>query len=225
MKYWYMVIKLSKNLMVIFDLDDTLFSEIDYLKSAYRFIAKNIKPDEHLQLYEAMFEKYMAKENVFQWLYSNFGKEVPGLDVPVLLKWYREHMPEIKLREGVIEFLEELKNHQVPLGLITDGRSISQRNKLKALKIEGFFDDIIISEEFGSEKPDPENYLYFVNKYGKRDYYYIGDNTGKDFLIPARLGWNIICIKNAGANVHSQNFNDFPVSGTIISSLKEITLQ
>src|SRR5690606_34560020 len=111
------------------------------------------------------------------------------------LKWYREHMPEIKLREGVIEFLEELKNHQVPLGLITDGRSISQRNKLKALKIEGFFDDIIISEEFGSEKPDPENYLYFVNKYGKRDYYYIGDNTGKDFLIPARLGWNIICIK------------------------------
>ena len=36
---------------------------------------------------------------------------------------------------------------------------------------------------------------------------YVGDNTKKDFLAPNELGWDSICIKDAGENIHPQNFN------------------
>lgn len=57
--------------------------------------------------------------------------------------------------------LINLKQKGYKLGLITDGFSITQGNKLKALDIENLFDIIVISEEFGSKKPDLRNYELF----------------------------------------------------------------
>src|SRR5690606_2171101 len=220
-----MVIKLNENMMFIFDLDDTLFREMDFLISAYKHIASRLQPEDPEPLFQKMLEKYHSKENVFAWLGSGFGNDIPELDLQKLLAWYREHQPEIKLEEDVREFLDELKLRKIPLGLITDGRSITQRNKLKALGIEDLSNDIIISEEFGSEKPDPRNYVFFEENYKGREFYFFGDNTGKDFIIPEKLGWNIICLKNPGSNIHPQDFENFPASGNIISSFKEIKLQ
>ena len=60
---------------------------------------------------------------------------------------------------------------------------------------------IIVSEEFGSEKPDERNYLYFSEKL------YVGDNPQKDFLAPNRLGWETICLLDNGENIHCQDFS------------------
>lgn len=220
-----MVIRLNPDMVFIFDLDDTLFREIDYLKSAYKYIARKIRPHNSEALYQAMIDKYHSGENVFNWIISEFGKELPELDMQTLLAWYREHEPEIRLEEDVRDFLDKLKQKKIPLGLITDGRSITQRNKLKALGILDLFDDIIISEEFGTAKPHRANYRYFMDKYGKRDYYFFADNTSKDFFVPHELGWNIFCLKNPGLNIHPQDFTKFPASGNIIGGFKDIELQ
>jgi putative hydrolase of the HAD superfamily len=93
--------------------------------------------------------------------------------------------------------------------LVTDGRSNSQRNKIKALGLERWFEErnIIISEEFGSEKTDKRNFTYFMEKYPGRSYCYVGDNTQKDFLAPNGLGWNTVCLLDDGRNIHKQDFN------------------
>ena len=36
---------------------------------------------------------------------------------------------------------------------------------------------------------------------------YIGDNTKKDFIAPNKLGWETICLRDNGLNIHQQNFN------------------
>ena len=41
----------------------------------------------------------------------------------------------------------------------------------------------------------------------KYKYYYIGDNTKKDFIAPNKLGWETICLRDNGLNIHQQNFN------------------
>jgi putative hydrolase of the HAD superfamily len=51
--------------------------------------------------------------------------------------------------------LKQLKANGYKLGLITDGRSISKRKKIKALNIEKYFEYILISEEFGTENLIP----------------------------------------------------------------------
>lgn len=219
-----MQLEINSNSFFVFDLDDTLFQEIEFLKSAYRHIARLLQPRVSCNLYEEMLTRYYRKENVFLWIISQYGRFIRDVDVNWLLKEYREHSPEIALNEDAESFLQHLKELSVPMGLITDGRSVTQRNKLKALGIEKHFQDIIISEEFGSTKPDARNYQYFEKKYPGKDFFYIGDNPAKDFIVPLELGWTTICLENAGQNIHVQDFNKSPKPHCMISSFQDMEL-
>ena len=219
-----MIITLKPSSFFVFDLDDTLYPEIDYLKSAYKFIADTILPATGKNIYSIMLQRYISGENVFDWIVNSYADNDTEITTPYLLQLYREHKPEIKLNEDTGHLLDSLKEKNVPVGLITDGRSITQRNKLKALGLAGFFDDVIISEEFGSEKPDEKNYLYFEKKYPGKEFYFIGDNTSKDFIVPCQLGWFTICLKNNGKNIHFQDFKNGISPNLIIDSFSELDL-
>ena len=65
-------------------------------------------------------------------------------------------------------------------------------------------DNIIISEEFGSEKTDERNFVVFMNRYPGADFLYIGDNPKKDFIVPNRLGWKTVVLEDDGRNIHKQ---------------------
>lgn len=187
---------------VIFDLDDTLVYEIEFLKSAYKEIAGTVEPERSQALYEEMYTLYEKKENVFEVLhqrYSNYSKED-------LLNIYRNHFPVLILNDGATNVFKYCKDKGYKIGLISDGRSITQRNKLKSLEIEHVFEKIVISEEFGSTKPNSENYKVFVLD-RELEYYYIADNPQKDFIAPNKLGWTTICLLDKGKNIHRQYFD------------------
>ncbi|MDQ3292530.1 MAG: HAD family hydrolase, partial [Bacteroidota bacterium] len=182
--------RFNENTFIVFDLDDTIYQEIDFLRSAYRHIAGLLQPAVKKDLFEEMWARFKNNENVFEWLITEHASVLPNITISFLLNEYRSHLPKITLSEDAVEFLSYLKETKILCGLITDGRSITQRNKLKALGIETYFEDIIISEEFGSEKPNERNFLFFEQKYPGKEFYYIGDNTSKDFIVPAKLGWH-----------------------------------
>lgn len=223
MKFLYMDIKINPNCFFIFDLDDTLFQEIDYLKSAFLNISSKLSETSQYDIYEEMLSRYKKKQNVFAWVLSQYRQSSPHLNLEWLLKEYREHRPTIQLSESTDNFLKRVKHLKISSGLITDGRSITQRNKLKALGIDNYFKDIIISEEFGTEKPDEKNFL-FRKKYPEGDFYFFGDNTFKDFIVPKKLGWQTICLKNMGNHIHDQVWPCDPAPDHLISSFQEIRL-
>lgn len=191
-----------KTKYIIFDLDDTLMYEIDYLKSAYKEIAGTLDREKKTELFHLMYCRYKNSENVFDFLVEKYS----NISVDYLLDSYRSHIPKININEGVMEIFKLCKSRGYKLGLISDGRSITQRNKLRALEIEDYFDKIIISEELGSSKPHIDNFTIFLEK-ETQEYFYIGDNTSKDFITPNELGWTTICLLNNGKNIHPQNFN------------------
>ena len=203
-----------------FDLDDTLYKEIDFLKSAYREIASSVG---RLDIADQMVTWYDEGKNVFESLNEYLGKDTP---LATYLDIYRRHKPSISLSEGVEDTLNKMKDNGVAMGLITDGRSISQRNKIKALGLERWFGerDIIISEEFGSEKTDRRNFCYFLDRYPGRSYLYVGDNTQKDFLVPNQLGWMTVCLLDDGRNIHKQDFNvdDLKLPKKCISDIRQL---
>jgi putative hydrolase of the HAD superfamily len=219
-----MQIKINPETFFVFDLDDTLYHEIDFLKSAYRHISLKLEPLIRLELYDQMFAKYEQQVNVFQWILETYGKDIPAIDLAWLLNEYRTHQPQIQMSHDTADFLSKASGYGIPAGLITDGRSLTQRNKLKALGIETYFHDIIISEEFGSEKPDERNYLYFENKYPGREFYFFGDNLSKDFVVPRKLGWRTICITDSGNHIHKQIFNAGNTTDYRVSGFEEISL-
>lgn len=190
------------NKFIIFDLDDTLYQEIDYLKSAYLEIAKTIDCHKSHLILKHMVKWYEDGINVFDHLINLY----PDLKTSDLLNIYRNHYPTISLNKNVIEILKICKENSYKLGVITDGRSVTQRNKLKALGIETFFDKIIISEEIGSEKPNENNFKIFIEN-NIKEYIYIGDNPKKDFITPNKLGWKTVCVLDHHKNIHPQDFN------------------
>jgi len=192
-----MVIKVDKRTVIVFDLDDTLFNEIDYLRSAYIDIAKKVDYENWQLLFVKMFSLYRHKRDVFEMVSKSYGYKKADL-----LKLYREHSPSIEPSEGVIELLNSIKRKKGKIAVITDGRKVAQKAKLNALKIHEYFDKIIISEELGTEKPHLNNYLSVENAYPNHKYLYIADNLKKDFIQPNKLGWKSIGLVDSGLNIH-----------------------
>lgn len=186
---------------IVFDLDDTLIHEMEYLESAFLEIAITVDINNE-KLFDEMMYSYQNKENAF----DKIVKLYPNITIENLKNLYRNHFPNFDSNSKNRELLLEIREKGYKLGLITDGYSITQRNKIKALNIDNLFDLIIISEEFGTEKPHEKNYSAF-HQFQTDEYFYIGDNTKKDFVTPNKLGWTTICLLNNGLNIHSQNFD------------------
>mgnify|MGYP000529434826 CR=1 FL=1 len=209
---------LPANKIFVFDLDDTLYSESDFEKSGIKFVYDYLKIDtidldSVLNCRKNWIEQIVLKSNNF------FTKDS-------ILELYRLHKPQIELYNSAKILLEKLITLKVEMSLITDGRSITQRNKLIALGIESYFKNIIISEEIKSEKPSEVNFRMVMDDDQKNEYVYLADNTQKDFITPNKLGWTTICLLDNGRNIHKQNFklsNEYLPQFTI-NSFEEIIL-
>ncbi len=195
-----MDIEVDKHTIIVFDLDDTLYNELDFLKSAYKSIAVLLEPTDWKQLYSRMFCMYRSKINVFEFLANAYE-----IDTPTLIEMYRNHQPDIQLFDGVLEVFAAIKSKSGKIAIITDGRSKTQRAKLKSLGILKYMDKVIISEEIGSEKPSLANFKAIENSLSGKTYYYIADNLNKDFIAPNFLGWKSVCLIDNGNNIHFES--------------------
>jgi putative hydrolase of the HAD superfamily len=193
--------RVENSTVICIDLDDTIYKEIDFFKSAINFLFKkylDITLDD-----SSLFLN--QNSNWFEYLQSE-----TEMSKDSILHDYRFHFPTLALPHESKLFLDNVKRKKIPLILITDGRSLTQRNKLSALGISDFFEYILISEEFGSEKPNVRNFEWVMRLYKDSSYVYIGDNTNKDFVTPNRLHWNTVCLIDDGRNIHKQSF-EMPV--------------
>jgi len=199
----------DRKYLVALDLDDTLYKEQDFIFSGYHYIDAFLKERKGVTgSFEILKEGYHKDDKIFETLLAK--QNITNITWEELLKLYWAHMPDIHLDNATKRILDFLKESGVRLALITDGYSTTQRNKIKALGIDKYFDpeDIIISEEFGSEKTVLNNFKYFNDKYLDIDkFFYIGDNPIKDFFWPNRLGWTTICLQADERNIFPQRLN------------------
>ena len=196
--------------VVCFDLDDTLYKEIDFLKSAYRHIASLVSnanaPED--EVYQTLLNTYIQGGNAFATVVQKYGFRL--FTVEWMLDVYRNHKPHITLDNDTRLTLERLKAKGVTMGIISDGRYAQQMNKIDALGLKDFIheEDIIINTDLSRIKPDRHSFKHFMEKYGKDcAFWYVGDNTAKDFVAPNTLGWTTICLLDNGRNIHKQDFS------------------
>lgn len=192
-----MDIKVDARTVIVFDLDDTLYKEMEYLRSAYTEIAKNLDATHWQQLFARMYSLFRSKKDVFEYVSTAYGAEKLHL-----LKTYRTHTPTLHLSNDVRKIIDLIKAKKGKIGVITDGRSNTQRAKLKALGIIDLLDKIVISDEFGTEKPNENNYRSIEEAFPEHSYLYIADNLRKDFIAPNKLGWQTLGLVDNGLNMH-----------------------
>lgn len=214
---------LSGDAAVIFDLDDTLYKEADFARSGFAAVAGRLRARHGIESLPLMERLFAACEGrIFDRVVEEYG--LPAEDSAALTELYRSHIPSIVPSRGAVQLLAALKRADVPVGVLTDGRSRTQRNKLAALGITPLLDAVVISEEIGSTKPDERNYLRFRELLGERNFWYVADNPRKDFVSCRKLGWRTICLKDDGRNIHPQR-DDLDASyyaEWVIESLEEL---
>ena len=183
------ILDAEKNLdgieLAVFDLDDTLYSEKEYVRSGFMAAA----PERFDELWQAFLNGRPAFDTVL------------GEGAKAALEIYRSHKPNISLYPGVRAMLERIKASGRKLALVTDGRPGGQRNKIAALEIEELFDRIIITDELGGiefRKPCSLAFETLQREFNLpfEKMAYIGDNIKKDFIASEKLGMKSIYFKN-----------------------------
>lgn len=169
---------------IVFDLDDTLYGEREYVKSGYFAVSQmfpQIKNAE-AKLWQAFEKKKSAIDELLlsEGIYSDELKQK-------CLEVYRYHQPTIHLYDGVVEMLTLLRKQGLLLGIITDGRPEGQWAKITTLKLTEYVDQIIVTDELGGveyRKPNKKAFMLLKELFDVQfsEMCYVGDNIKKDFI-------------------------------------------
>ncbi|MBO4264686.1 MAG: HAD family hydrolase [Clostridia bacterium] len=155
---------------VLFDLDDTLIDRDKMFSNWVRYFAKNFSsypPD--------MLDGYLVKlkvtdsrgagrrEAVFADMMKEFGID----DMAVLEKsYYDTYRDFAEPFCGELETLEKLKKDGYLLGVVSNGYTELQKKKMRNAGLFDYFDEILISEEAGCQKPDKRIFESMAKKLG-----------------------------------------------------------
>lgn len=209
---------------IVFDLDDTLYLERDYVASGFRMVANLFRAESAM---------------VFKWLWSDFctGERSRALErvliefpmgelsADLLVDTFRSHDPTINTLPGAHALLGRLRSSGRRLGMITDGDCVRQMKKVTALGLSTAVDEVLVTGQLGSDywKPHERSFEMMQTLLTADSFTYVGDNPHKDFVAPNALGWTSIRLELDG-QLHAGVRATDPASqpSVVVSSLAEL---
>lgn len=183
---------------IVFDLDDTLYPQVEYKRSGFKIVAHwatvhlGLDYDECLeQLEKILRNKGPSYHHMFDDLISHFGLD-QGI-VPEMVRIFVDHAPRIACYPEVPEMLSRLGSI-FRLGILTDGPVTVQQQKIASLKLELYVDLILYSDSLSLEKPEPALFAWFEQQFSLpgTSLVYVGDNPAKDFIGARSRKWMTI---------------------------------
>jgi putative hydrolase of the HAD superfamily len=196
---------------VVFDLDDTLYDEIDYCKSGFNAVAHSLSnlvdvlsPEE---IFDSLWRQFTAgnRTKTFNTTLDDLGVHYDEKLIQKTVETYRTHHPQISLPADSKKILQQLSK-KYTLALLTDGFMPAQQLKVQALKIEKYFKCIIYTEQLGRQywKPSPAGFEKLIQTLNAKpqNIAYVADNSEKDFIAPNKLGFFTIQITRS-AGLHT----------------------
>ncbi|MEQ8268856.1 MAG: HAD family hydrolase [Parvibaculum sp.] len=181
-------------MVLVFDLDDTLYEERSYVESGLKAVA--LRGEAQFGWDADVSFRFMMKVldsegrgAIFdRWLqvHGRYSKTL----VDTFVRHYRHHVPRLKLDPHAEAILPRLKDY--PLYIVTDGHKIVQQLKVEALGIAPLFRRVFITHRHGIARAKPSTYCFERILSAERcdwsDLTYVGDNPAKDFVALNREG-------------------------------------
>ncbi|MBN1374171.1 HAD-IA family hydrolase [Candidatus Dojkabacteria bacterium] len=190
---------------VLWDLDNTLYDyDIAHNKSIaaiYNIVSKeyNVSKNIFQQLYElsrreihielegtaSSHNRILYFQRIFEHLRNQTNSFTP-ISAEFILSLYDNYwdvyFDNMILFPNAKEILEQLRIHKIKMAIVSDLTTSIQLRKLKRLGIASYFDEIITSEETGSDKPSSIMFLKALHKLNTlpQDALMIGDNAHTD---------------------------------------------
>jgi putative hydrolase of the HAD superfamily len=216
---------------VLFDLDDTLYPEMDFVASGFRTVAQHLKSlgVDPAQA-EARLQALLAargRGRIFNDVLEEFGLYSEER-VKTLLFLYRSHRPSLCLPETSRAVLNDLKNRGLKMGVITDGAAVMQKNKIEALGLGAWMEVMIPTDILGTScwKPSMVPYQMALELLGLLgpEVIYVGDNVTKDFLGANRAGLTTVQLLHLEGSAAQETRPEYQAHHPIKSLAELLTL-
>lgn len=234
---------------VLLDLDNTLYDYSHAHRAAMRAVQD--KAGALFSITPALFEQAFdrARADVKQrlagtasshsrLLYFQRMLEIIGLNSQVLLaldleqSYWRAFLNHAELFEGVREFLDDLRFHGIPSGIVTDLTAQIQFRKLVHFGLDHAVDYLVTSEEVGYDKPHAAPFLLALEKMQATAalVWMIGDSAQSD-IMGARTAINAVTLQKLHGDIKAgkgeqqpdATFQNFTELSTLLHSLAERT--
>ncbi len=192
---------------VVFDLDDTLYLERDYVASGFQAVAADLASRFPLcrdEVFGFLWKQFLSgvRDNSFNDLLFEYPQLSQVVAVSELVTLYRTHQPCLGLLEGIGDLLDAVVASGAETGIITDGPAVSQTAKIRALGLGSRIRQLVQTDEWGIQfrKPHPRAYEHIAAQTGipAPECLYIGDNPEKDFCGARSLGWKTSRLRLSG---------------------------
>lgn len=191
---------------VVFDMDDTLYAERDYVRSGFTEVARfaGTTEDEIGIVFDWLWSAFEAgrRDDTFDGLLGAFPWLAERMTAAALVDAYRNHRPDIALTPGLTNELDRLAAGGLRLAVLSDGPPASQGAKATALGLDRWFDPVLLTGSLGPgfAKPGVAGFEQIARDWDLQglELAYVADNPLKDFIAPRRLGWQTIRLRHPG---------------------------
>lgn len=182
-------------LVVAFDLDDTLYPELDFVRSGFQSVARyvaELSGESWLALYQELLQSLEVDGRGRQFDVILATRGLAHVTVSDLVNLYRTHDPSLQLPESSSRALAEIRKAGHLVFVVTDGDPGVQRAKIGALGLSEMIDGAIYTWDEGAEagKPSPRGFERLLEQVSlpPSRLIYVGDNPIKDFIAVRRAG-------------------------------------
>lgn len=217
--------------VVVFDLDDTLYLERDFVRSGFVAVGAWLAAHHGVSDFERhAWELFLGgrRGDVFDQALPRLGLDPQPALIRRLVAVYREHVPQIRLEPAVADLLAALSG-RCRLALLTDGYHDTQRRKIAALALEAWCDPVVCTDQWGREhwKPSPRGFLHIQRAFETTPErcIYVGDNPVKDFRAPKALGWRTLRVRHPqGEHARAGASSPLDQADRTVTGLAEVTV-
>ena len=218
---------------VFFDIDDTLYDTSGFARLA-RKAAINVMIDAGLPL--SSDEAYKLLKEIIKEKGSNydkhfniltkrvFGEEKPLLIALGMITYHNVKFALLRLFPKTPSTLIYLKSKGYHLGVISDGITIKQWEKLIRLGLNHFFDEVVTSEEAGVEKPDEKIFRLALDRMGCQPTksIMIGNKFNKDIIGAINIGMSAILVNSELTSDEKEYLEENNIELDVVSNIGDI---
>lgn len=180
---------------VYFDLDGTLFDDRQYVRAGLRHAGKVLADRTGADLTGELLHPYFERgirDSTFDTVLREHELSIDL--VPTLVEAYHDNQAELSPVPETDATLDALAD-EYQLGLITGGKN--GREKVARLDLNGYFDTVFVSPEYGSSKRNQDIFIAALDSLAvtATEALYVGDRASLDFPQPNRLGMTTVRVQ------------------------------
>jgi putative hydrolase of the HAD superfamily len=218
---------------VFFDIDDTLYDTSGFAKLARKAALQAMidaglplsQQEAYLLLREIIKEKGSNYDKHFNILTKRvMGEEKPLLIALGMITYHNVKFALLRLFPDTMSTLIYLKKRDYQMGVISNGLTIKQWEKLIRLGLHHFFDEVVTSQEARSEKPDSEIFQLALERMGCKaeESVMVGNKFSEDILGATKAGMSAILVNSELTEVEKEIIESEGLKVDVIQDISQV---